>query len=352
MTIRTRLTIWYSAIMFVSVLLIAGLSYNELVVEKARAKTADADNDAEGWEDVVAIIVWCGLPAALVGIGGGWLMMKKALSPVSEIADAAAKIDERSLGSRLSRTGNGDELDRLTEVFNSMIARLDNSFQQIREFTLHASHELKTPLTVMRSELETALVDTKLSEQDRERVLSQLDEVLRLTKIVDGLTLLTKADAGQVSLAQENVQFDELVRDCFEDAKILAQARDVQVCLGKVEPVTVLGDRHRLRQLLLNLSDNAVKYNTTGGVVNIQLRVVDGKAEFQIANSGVGIPPDLQSRVFDRFFRADSSHNNAVDGCGLGLSIAQWIVHAHGGTINVRSLPEPMTTFTVCLPTK
>jgi signal transduction histidine kinase len=352
MTIRAKLTVWYSAILFVSVLLIAGLSYHELVVEKRRSQTADADDDAEGWEDVVAIIAWCGVPAALVGIAGGWFMMKKALEPVTKITTAAAKIDERNLHSRLARSGNGDELDRLTEVFNSMIARLDTSFQQIREFTLHASHELKTPLTVMRSELETALLETKQSDVQRERLLSELDEVLRLTKIVDGLTLLTRADAGQISLDREEVRLDELVRDCFEDAKILAQARDVQVCLAQVDQVSLMGDRHRLRQLLLNLSDNAVKYNVANGVVNLQLRKVDGAAEFQIANSGPGIAPELQQRVFDRFFRGDSSHNSAIDGCGLGLSIAQWIVHAHGGTVVVRSLPEPMTTFTVRLPTK
>lgn len=197
MTIRTKLTVWYSAILFVSLLLIGALSYHELVIEKARASTAEADNDAEGWEDVVAIIAWCGLPAALVGIAGGWFMMKKSLEPVTKITTAAAKIDERNLHSRLARTGNGDELDRLTEVFNSMIGRLENSFQQIREFTLHASHELKTPLTVMRGELETAMLQTKVGDEQRERLLSELDEVLRLTKIVDGLTLLTKADAGR-----------------------------------------------------------------------------------------------------------------------------------------------------------
>lgn len=134
----------------------------------------------------------------------------------------------------------------------------------------------------------------------------------------------------------------------------MAQARDVQVCLGKVEQVSLMGDRHRLRQLLLNLSDNAVKYNVGNGVgvVNMQLRKVDGAVEFEIANTGVGIAPELQQRVFDRFFRGDASHNSSIDGCGLGLSIAQWIVHAHGGTIAVHSLPEPMTTFTVRLPIK
>lgn len=183
-------------------------------------------------------------------------------------------------------------------------------------------------------------------------MLSQLDELSRLTKIVDGLTLLTKADAGQITLAFEAVRLDELVRDCFEDAKILAQARDVQVCLGKVEQVTVAGDRHRLRQLLLNLADNAVKYNVADGVVNMDLRVVGGFAEFEIANSGPGIAPDIQKRVFERFFRGDSSHNNVVEGCGLGLSIVQWIVHAHDGAIEVESQLGKLTTFKVRLPIK
>jgi signal transduction histidine kinase len=204
----------------------------------------------------------------------------------------------------------------------------------------------------MRGELETALLESKASEEQRDRVLSQLDEVLRLTKIVDGLTLLTKADAGQVTLELEDVRLDELVRDCFEDAKILAQARDVQVCLGKVEQVMVAGDRHRLRQLLLNLADNAVKYNVANGVVNMELRIVGGFAQFEIANSGPGIAPEIQKRVFDRFFRGDSSHNNVIEGCGLGLSIAQWIVHAHSGTIEVDSQPGKLTTFKVRLPIK
>jgi signal transduction histidine kinase len=348
MTIRTRLTLWYAAILFSSLLLISLLSYHELVVEKATG-TREYDEQDDGLGDVARIILWCGIPAVILGLGGGWWLMRKAMGPVTALTEAAAKINESNLRQQLPRTGNGDELDQLTTVFNAMTARLDASFNRIREFTLHASHELKTPLTVMHGELETTLRD-KNDPVERERLLSQLDEVQRLAKVVDGLTLLTKADAGQIALKQEPVRLDDLVRDSHADAQILAQPSNVQVELTGCDNISLLGDRHRLRQLLLNLTDNAVKYNQSQGVVKITLRQVNGSAELQIANTGPGIPPDLQSRVFDRFFRADPSHNNAIDGCGLGLSIAQWIVKAHHGTIEITSKPAELTTVTVLLP--
>src|SRR5581483_1155476 len=339
MTIRARLTLWYAGILFVSVLLITGLSYHEFAREQARLKASNGEEgENDGWEDVVQITLSCGLPAAAIGLAGGWWLMRKAMSPVAALTLAAARIHERNLDEQLPRTGNGDELDRLTEVFNAMTARLDNSFNRIREFTLHASHELKTPLTVMHGELETALRDGPPG--NREHLLSQLDEVQRLTKIVDGLTLLTKADAGQITLKQEPVRLDELARDSHADAQILARPFDVQVELGRCEEISLPADRHRLRQLLLNLTDNAIKYNRPKGTVTIDLHRNEKFAELKISNTGPGIPAELQSRVFDRFFRADPAHGNTVDGCGLGLSIAQWIVTAHRGTIQISSQPE------------
>ena len=231
-----------------------------------------------------------------------------------------------------------------------MTARLDQSFQRIREFTLHASHELKTPLTVMQGELETACREETLTDAQRERLLSQIDEVQRLGKIVDGLSLLTKADAGQVPFALEPVQMDVLVREAVEDAQHLAQGHDIQVSLTACESLSVRGDRHRLRQVLLNLTDNAIKYNRPNGTVTIGLRRVEDGVELAIANTGPGIPPELRSRVFERFFRGDASHGNTVEGCGLGLSIAQWIVHAHGGSIRMESEERGLTTVTVLLP--
>jgi signal transduction histidine kinase len=181
-------------------------------------------------------------------------------------------------------------------------------------------------------------------------LLSELDEVQRLSKIVDGLTLLTKADAGQITLAREPLRLDELVREAFADAQSLARPHEVQVTLATCEELTVMGDRHRLRQLLLSLSDNAIKYNRRGGGVTLGLRRDARMAELTMTNSSEGIPPELLPRVFERFFRGDLSHGSADEGCGLGLSIAQWIVSAHKGTIKIESVPSKLTTVTVRLP--
>jgi signal transduction histidine kinase len=166
---------------------------------------------------------------------------------------------------------------------------------------------------------------------------------------VDGLTLLTKADAGQIELKFARLALDEIVRDVFADAQILAKPTNISVSLAACEKISVCGDRHRLRQLLLNLADNAVKYNQPGGMVEFSLRRDGADAELKISNTGKNIPPEILPRVFERFFRGDPAHNSAVDGCGLGLSIAQWIATAHHGQIRIASA-ENRTVVTVRLP--
>ncbi len=361
MTIRTRLSLWYAAIMFAALMVMGVLLYFQLVIEPRHEAWRHHELGQKQWreekaldpdvfEDVTGIVLWCGVPAALLAVAGGWWLMKKSLAPVAGLTLAAEKISAHNLSERLPRTRSGDEFDRLTVVFNDMLARLDDSFNRIREFTLHASHELKTPLTVLCGETETALRDASLSPAERERFVSQLDELQRLTRIVDGLTLLAKADAGQVTLKLEPVRLDELVRDNFADAQILAESQGIQVELTSCEEITVRGDRHRLRQLLLNLADNAVKYNQPQGEVVMKLQRLPGMAEFSITNTGPGIPPESLPRVFDRFYRGDPAHGTEVEGCGLGLSIARWIVSAHTGTIQIESKPAPLTTVTVRLP--
>jgi signal transduction histidine kinase len=352
MKIRTRLALWYAGIFSASLLAIGMVIYSELVVEQ-RAKIArhhggKVDDDAG--TDITQIILLYGGSAVVVGLLGGWWLTRKSLAPVAALTNAVEKIQENNLGEKIPSSGNGDELDRLTEVFNAMTTRLDESFNRIREFTLHASHELKTPLTILSGETETALRDESLPPAERERLLSQLDEVRRLSKIVDGLTLLAKADAGQIALQFEAVRLDELLRDNFADAQILAEPHGIKVELESCEEISVRGDRHRLRQLLLNLADNAVKYNQPQGRVTMNLRRTDNFAEFTIANTGAGIPPEKLPRVFGRFFRGDPAHENMVDGCGLGLSIAQWIVSSHGGKIQIASEPSKQTIVTVSLP--
>jgi signal transduction histidine kinase len=348
MTIRTRLTLWYAGILTASLLVIGYGTYREIDEQMRHDHRREPTERAIG--ETSEMVFQVGLPAVLLGLLGGWWLTRRALGPVKKLTDAATKIHERNLRDPLPRTRNGDELDQLTKVFNDSLARLDDSFKRIREFTLHASHELKTPLTVMCGEAEIASRDESLPPAERERAASQLDELRRLARIVDGLTLLAKADAGQIELAMEPVRLDELVRDNFADAQILAEPQGIQVELAACEEITVRGDRHRLRQLLLNLADNAVKYNQPQGKVTMSLRCDGNFAEFKIANTGTGIPPEILPRVFDRFFRGDPAHSQTVDGCGLGLSIAQWIVSAHKGTIKIESAAMKPTTVTVRLP--
>jgi signal transduction histidine kinase len=341
---------WYAAILIISLIVMGAGTYQE-ISEQLRH-----EHRKNIWEHALnetgEMVFYVGLPAVFLGLLGGWWITRRALGPVTALTEAVERKHDRNLREPLPSSGNGDELDRLTEVFNAMTSRLDNSFQRIREFTLHASHELKTPLTVMRAELEMALREENLTAPQRELFLSQVDEIERLAKIVDGLTLLTKADTGQIKLNFESVRLDELVRESVADAKILAQQQTIRVNLSACDNVPVSGDRHRLRQLLLNLTDNAIKYNQPNGRVDISLLQTDGVAELKIENTGAGIAADLQPRVFERFFRGDSSHSSAVEGCGLGLSIAQWIVLAHNGTIQFVSEPGKLTTVTIKLPKK
>ncbi len=343
--------------MFASLLLVGVLSYHRFDSEADRARRAAApvgaprdDHEHTAWGAVFAIAVRAGAPALIVAVAGGWWLMRRSLAPVEALTRAIERTHDRNLHEQLPRTGNGDELDRLTQVFNDMTGRLDQSFQRIRDFTLHASHELKTPLTVMQGELETACREENLTEQQRDQVLSLVDEVQRLAKIVDGLSLLTKADAGQVALVMEPVQMDALVRDAVEDARLLGYGDAIDVNLVACEPVVVRGDRHRLRQVLLNLADNAVKYNRPGGAVDVALRGTGAGMALTIENTGPGISAENLPKVFNRFFRGDASHSDAVEGSGLGLSIVQWIVQAHGGTIHIDSRPGGLTTATVHLP--
>lgn len=350
MRIRTQLALWYSLILLAGLLLVSGWAYYEIVVEHPAIARALAKEGHTLLEEFVEVMLFGGMPALFIAVLGGWFLMRRALAPVNTLTTTLESIHAETLGRQLPRSGNGDELDRLAEVFNSMMTRLDQSFTRVREFTINASHELKTPLTILRGEMETRLREPSLSAADREHIASQLDEIARLTKIVDGLTLLAKADTGRMAVSRESVRLDELVKDCFEDARLLAQPAGVRVDLEECGPATVRGDRHRLRQLLLNLTDNAIKYNEPGGKVVMSLRGGNGALELSIANTGPGISAEKQPRVFDRFYRGDPAHNSDVEGSGLGLSIVQWIVKAHGGSIDLTSTPGQWTTVTVRFP--
>ncbi len=348
MTIRTRLTLWYSGMLVASLLLMGAVLYYELVYEQ-RAEIPMQQRE-QAPEQLVEIILFYGVPTLVLLLVGGWFLMRRTLAPVTALTDAAERVHAENLRHRLPRSDNGDELDRLTGVFNDMLGRLDESFRRIRSFTLHASHELKTPLTILRGEMETLLRDAKTHPDHHEALEEMLDEMQRMARIVDDLALLTKAGAGQAPLACEPVRLDELVREACEDARILGEKQGIKIELVACEEVTMTGDRHRLRQLLLNLADNAVKHNERDGRVTVALRRAGDEAILEIANTGPGITPDQLPLVFDPFFRGTEAQRARREGCGLGLSIAQWIVHAHGGTVAVACDPTRLITITVRLP--
>lgn len=345
MKIRTRLALWCSGVLLASLLLMLGVLYYELVDER-RGGGRQEDTP----EQIADILLFYGLPTALVLVIGAWWFMRRAMAPVSDLTQTVERIHADNLRERLAHSGNRDELDRLTTVFNDMMARLEDAFNRIREFTLHASHELKTPLTVMRGEVETLLRANDCTQAQRETLSGHLYEIQRLTQIVDNLALLARADAGLVTLAQDDVRLNELVREAYDDARILGESQQLKVELDGCEEIIVRGDRHRLRQLLLNLAENAAKYNQASGRITFSLRREREHAVITIANTGLGIPPEQLSRVFDRFFRSDAAHKTRQDGCGLGLSIARWIVAAHAGTIRIESEPGVSTKVTTHLP--
>lgn len=348
MTISKKLGIGYAIMATVCLILVAWLGYHEFIEE---AETFASHGVSDLHQDTAAeFSTVCFLGAVPLLLAFGWWWTRRVLAPLAALTDAAEQIQSDNLRLPLPRSMNDDEVDTLAGVFDSMTARLDESFRQIREFTLHASHELKTPLTVMRAQLETLLRENApLPSGQSEWIESLLDEVQRLTTIVDSLTLLTKADAGAITLERKSVSLSEIVQEAAEDAIYLAQTHDVQVTLEGCDEVVVTGDRHRLRQLLLILTDNAVKYNHPDGSITISLRSNAGNAEMRVSNTGEPLGPEQGKRLFERFVRGENAKGK-VEGCGLGLTIARWIVQAHGGGIELSTDADGQTMVLVRIP--
>lgn len=349
MTIGARLTVWYATVLLLSVLVLGGGLYYELVIERRAPRPAGTPAETVE-EEINEVVFLYAVPAVLLTLIGGWWLTRKALAPINRLTRALERLSAPNLAELLPRSGNGDELDRLTGILNAMLERLGRSFAREREFTLHASHELKTPLTIMRSQAETALREDSLTPAQREILASHIDEIERLAAIIDNLTLLAKADAGQLELRRAPVRLDELVREAVDDARILGAATELEVSLDARPAILIHGDRHRLRQTLVALTDNAVKFTPRGGRIWFALRHEGHHARLEVTNTGAGIPPEQLPRVFDRFYRGDPAHGTRVEGTGLGLSVAHWIVTAHGGSIEIQSRPGRDTTVAIQLP--
>jgi heavy metal sensor kinase len=288
--------------------------------------------------------------AVLVAAFGVWWITRKALQPLQDVTNAAEQIHAKALGQRLPQRSVNDEIGRLVRVLNDAFNRLERSFAQATRFCSDASHELKTPLTIMRGEIEKTL----RAKVDNPRIESLLDGLLeqteRLAAIVEKLLLLSRADAGALTLRKEPVDFSAMCHELVEDAEILALRKKITAKFDISPAVAVCADESYLRRILLNLLDNAIKYNVECGTVSISLAKSGSLALFRIANTGPEIPREHENRIFERFYRADPSRSSDTVGSGLGLSICRELVLAHGGNIWLQRVQPGWTTFAFTLP--
>jgi len=292
-----------------------------------------------------------GLPLAMIIIaGGGYLLLRRGLQPVEQITRAAERITQHNLSERLPVTQSGDELERLSVSLNRMIARLDEAFQNSKRFVADASHDLRTPLTIMRGELESLAEDARLNQELRERVASMLEEAVHLSKIVEQLFTLSRLDAGEAQTEWSRFDLSELARTTADQMSLLAEDKRIAISCHASQPLPVEGDRVRLKQVVVNLLDNAIKYTPASGAIQLRVNGVNGHAELEVEDNGMGIPPAALPHVFERFFRVDQTRASNSESAGLGLSIVKSICTAHGAEVEVQSVVGKGSRFCVKVP--
>jgi len=295
-------------------------------------------------------ILLLGLPIAVVTAGvGGYVLARRALAPVDRMAERARSINAEHLNDRLPVDNPDDELGRLATVFNETLTRLESSFEQMRRFTTDASHELRTPLTAIRSVGEVGLRGRRDEAAYREIIGSMLEEVDRLALLVDRLLTLSRADTGQAQLSVDMVDIPELAEEIAEQLGVLAEEKNQSIKVQSQVVPRWIGDRVMLRQALLNLVDNAIKYSPVGGSIEILVTQSTEGTLIDVTDTGPGIPADLRSRVFDRFYRVDKARSRANGGTGLGLAIAKWAVEVNGGRLSLEPTTDVGSRFRITL---
>jgi heavy metal sensor kinase len=299
----------------------------------------------------VSSVLVLGFPfvVALAGVGG-YVLARRALSPIDQLASEARRITAERLHERLSVSNQHDEIGRLAAVINDTFARLESSFEQLRRFTADASHELRTPLAVIRGIGEAGLAETRTPAEYKEAMGSMLEEVDRLTNLVDSLLRLSHGDAGTVRLVREAIDLGELTRDVVASLGILAEERSQRLDVDLADGVSVRADRLVLRESITNVIDNAIKYSPHGSTIDIRLRSQAGDAVLSVADQGPGIAPEHRARIFDRFFRLDEARSRESGGTGLGLAIAKWAVDLNGGHISADTGADGGSVFRIVLP--
>lgn len=304
----------------------------------------------EIFHSMAYILISAIFASVIVAAAVGSFLAKKALKPVTTITEAARRIKAENLNERIPAAGPQDEIGRLTATMNEMIERLENSFKQIKQFTADASHELKTPLTILKGEIEIALRSRGDTAYMREVLESSLEEIDRMSYIVRNLLDLAKMDVEKGATAKEKVGLDRVVAERHDQLKRRALDSGIQLDIIENKPLVIKGDFVRVSQLVFNLIDNAIKYTPRGGRVELSLTGNGGKALFRVRDTGVGISKEDLPYIFDRFYRVDKVRTRDVHGAGLGLSICKEIALAHGGSIDVESEPGKGSTFIVSLP--
>ncbi|MGA2751432.1 MAG: ATP-binding protein [Verrucomicrobiota bacterium] len=298
----------------------------------------------------LVVLLLLGVPlVALVAVGGGFLLVGRALAPVVQIARSAEQITLHNLDDRLPLTHTGDELEQLSLALNRMIVRLREAFEQNRRFLADASHELRTPLTALRGELESVIEEARLPHV-RDRVGSALEEVERLAKIVETLLAISRLEAGEAQRAWARFDLAKLAASTADQMALLAEDKGVSVTCDLENNVTIEGDQARIKQVVVNLLDNAIKYTPPGGSIRLSVRACGQKAVMEVIDTGIGIPAAALPHVFDRFFRVDEARSRTIDGAGLGLAIVKSICNAHGGLVEVDSADSRGSRFRVELP--
>ncbi len=331
-------------------------------------QVASSLEEVEDALNTLFIILMVAVPLALmIASLGGQFLATKALKPVDRITQTAREITSQNLNKRIEPPKVKDEISRLIETFNEMISRLDQSFRQVKQFTADASHELKTPLTILKGEVEVALRKER-SLKDYEQVLkSNLEEINRMSQIIEDLLLLSKAEMGELKLNHEQINLREILTEVVSQMSLLAQSKNIKIGTSNhFEDIYMIGDGLRIRELFLNLIENGIKYTEEGGAIHITLIkesiheqknvsplvVKDGGAYAKIifSDTGIGISKEDQAKIFNRFYRVDKARSREAGGSGLGLSICKWIVEAHKGEITVESELGKGSTFIVKLP--
>ena len=304
------------------------------------------DNQAAVMDQLRIILILAGLAAVSLSLFMGALMTHHLLKPLDDIAAVAMQITNTDdLSRRLPDTGRRDEIGRLTMVLNQTFEQLERLFHARQRFLADVSHELRTPLTTIRGNVDL-MRRMGVLETDTLDVVQ--DELRRMTRLVDDLLLLARADTGALPIQRVPVELDNVFLDVYRQIQSIEQP--VAITIMEVDQVTIIGDGDRLKQLLINLVDNAIKYTPSGGEVLLSLSKSDSVAEIVVRDNGLGIPSEDLPYIFDRFYRVDKARSRKMGGSGLGLSIVRWIVEAHGGDIRVESQMGQGSAFIVTLP--